>query len=466
MSELACYLQPNDIDFDSSVMQSLSNDIVSQSSIKAPFNIKQYYYQLPLGKLRLLTMTLCLPATTSHTDIEIARKYAIKSALLWHKRCLLSDTSNEAIEDDKAPYYVFALDIQLNATANYLPDTDNYNNKTMQSVAHSFGASYFMEELILEVCDEHNPLQIFSWQDWHTIQAELKTPSELWRFLNFHIAQFQQSSTSGIPSFDSEQVLLTTFINSLCLFTTAIAVDNALVKYAMQDKPNSALVAMSLAQKNNSASAKMYQQHMQQAATLWADLSAQMIETSFEKALAAQVTDNIETNQALQWQQQLLDESLFSRHELVRTLYRHPKQTPALIQSGYVIHQHSYESLGRHYVLIFYGQGANAQQSRAIIQPNLATIAQDVATRLPLAELHHVIVMGIELVKNANDTFIDIDLWIQPTAAMSQKERQLTKQLQLLQKRSKLASSTSKQQPIDSLTKIKLNMTIPARHDK
>ncbi|GAF57267.1 hypothetical protein JCM18901_3049 [Psychrobacter sp. JCM 18901] len=57
------------------------------------------------------------------------------------------------------------------------------------------------------------------------------------------------------------------------------------------------------------------------------------------------------------WQQQLLDESLFSRHELIRTLYRHPKQSAALQKDGYVVHQHSYESLGRHYVLVFLWSG-------------------------------------------------------------------------------------------------------------
>lgn len=127
------------------------------------------------------------------------------------------------------------------------------------------------------------------------------------------------------------------------------------------------------------------------------------------------------------WQQQLRDEFLFSRHELVRTLYRHPKQESALQQSGYVVHQHSYESLGRHYVLIFYGKIPNGQQSRAAIQPNLQQIAQDVATRLPIAELHHVVILGIEFIADTTDTFMDIDSWIQPVSAMIQKERQLTK---------------------------------------
>ena len=91
-------------------------------------------------------------------------------------------------------------------------------------------------------------------------------------------------------------------------------------------------------------------------------------------------------------------------------------------------------------MLIFYGQDAEGQHSKKAIQPNLAKIALDVATRLPIAELHHVIVLGIDFIIEAEDSFMDIDLWIQPVDAMSQRERQLSqrerqlsKQLQRLQ---------------------------------
>ena len=175
----------------------------------------------------------------------------------------------------------------------------------------------------------------------------------------------------------------------------------------------------------------MYQQHMQQAAILWSQLNSQMITTVSEKFIARKSRE--QQVELSHWQQQILDESLFSRHELVRILYRHPKQQQSLQQQGYVVHQHSYECLGRHYVLIFYGQDAEGQHSKKAIQPNLAKIALDVATRLPIAELHHVIVLGIDFIIEAEDSFMDIDLWIQPFDAMSQRERQLSKQLQRLQ---------------------------------
>lgn len=58
------------------------------------------------------------------------------------------------------------------------------------------------------------------------------------------------------------------FLNDPAVFAQAIAIDNALIKYKMQDKPNSALIAMALAQKSHSTTDQMYQQHMAQASVL------------------------------------------------------------------------------------------------------------------------------------------------------------------------------------------------------
>jgi hypothetical protein len=130
-----------------------------------------------------------------------------------------------------------------------------------------------------------------------------------------------------------------------------------------------------------------------------------------------------------------------------------------------VVHQHSYTSLGRHYVLIFYGQALDSKHSKAAIQPNLQQIAHDVATRLPLAELHHVMVLGIEFVLDNEETFIDIDVWMQPITAMTQKERQLTKQLQRLhqppeQPKNRHVANKNKR------PSLQLNLSIPARYKK
>ena len=96
------------------------------------------------------------------------------------------------------------------------------------------------------------------------------------------------------------------------------------------------------------------------------------------------------------------------------------------------------------YWQIFYGEDAEGQHSKAAIQPNLAKIALDVATRLPIAELRHVIVLGIDFIIDSEESFIDIDLWIQPVHAMSQRERQLTKHIHELQKKSQSKLNTEK----------------------
>ena len=421
-NELACYVQTDNLEMLLPAIQAL------EATHKIQYQAQKLAYHLPLGELQLLELRIYLPEGMLAADIESVRQTAIKSVLAWHKGYLSGQKADiaHAIE-------VLVFDIQFKndiEESSNVADKDNRHGK-YKRLKHDFPARYFMEDLIIDMSDSGQLLQIFGWHDWQSILTALHTPCELWRFLRYRLEQLQQSAISHVPSFESEEALINNFVNSSTLFTQAIAIDNALIKYGMQDEPNAALIAMALAQKNHSPTSQMYQQHMQQAAILWSQLSSQMITMVNEKFIARKGRE--QQVELSHWQQQILDESFFSRHELVRTLYRHPKQQQSLQQQGYVVHQHSYERLGRHYVLIFYGQDAEGQHSKKAIQPNLAKIALDVATRLPIAELHHVIVLGIDFIIEAEDSFMDIDLWIQPVDAMSQRERQLSKQIQRLQ---------------------------------
>lgn len=462
-SELACYLQTAAVDIALAGMQTI------EQQYDARYSARSYHYQLSSGKLQLLALTLYLPMSTSSADIERARMTAIKAALAWHKSSL---SQNEHVAQT---HDILVFDIQLtdNVVDGHKKNTDSQDSKQLNHLQHAFGARYFLEDLVVDMSEGGQQLQVFSWHDWHSILVAVQTPYELWRFLNYHLEQLQYSAISHVPSFVSEEVLVAEFLQSASLFTPAITVDNALIKYDIQDKPNPALVAMALAYKNQSTTAQMYQQHMQQAATLWSQLSTQMIAAYADKQTSSNGQESSTEPLGFRWQQQLLDESLFSRHELIRTLYRHPKQSKTLQQDGYIVHQHSYETLGRHYVLIFYGQDAQAKNSKNVIQPNLAKIAQDVATRLPIAELHHIVVLGIDFITEANETFIDIDVWIQSVDAMTQRERQLTKQIQQLkskkshqntQEAEKQTAQNSESHPqSDKLPQVRLSLSIPAR---
>ena len=472
-TELSCYLQSDVIAVTLAGMQTLEYEYNAQ------YIARQYQYELPLGTLQLLELTLYLPFDTASADINAVRMTAVKSALAWYKASLSQNKDSHSIG-----YDALVFDIQLVGGNNVAPDNNEVKTPNVpQRLNHYFGARYFLEDLVVDINESMQQLQVFSWQDWHSIAAAVQTPCELWRFLAYHLEQLKQSATSHMPSFESEEMLVTQFLQSPDLFTSAIEVDNALIKNEAQDEPNSALIAMALAYKNQSKTAQMYHRHMEQAATLWSQLSMQMIESYGEK----QKTDNADQLEVplVYWQQQLLGESLFSRHELIRTLYRHPKQSVSLQKDGYVVHQHSYESLGRHYVLVFYGQEDTGPNSKAAVQPKLAKIAKDVATRLPIIELHHVIVLGIDFITEADETFIDIDLWIQPVDTMTQRERQLTKQLQRLKHQDiqhKNESSQTDQQidpkavaenkafkkdsQADGRPQVHLNLSIPARKDK
>lgn len=409
--ELACYLQSEVLEIELPTIQALV------TSYNGQYKAQKYDYQLPLGQLQLLNLSIYLPEDIVAGHIENVRKTAIESISAWR-----NDYLTRYKDKIEATTYAVVFDIQFR----------NIYQNTSKRVKNNLISNAFIDSLSSEIHASELPLQLFGWHDWQLILRALHTPCELWRFLQYRLEQWQHTDNRRIDSLKSEEAMIADFLNNPAVFAQAIAIDNALIKYKMQDKPNSALIAMALAQKSQSTTSQMYQQRMAQAAVLWSQMISQMLKRYSDNGQKKNKQDFSAINLAY-WQQQILDESLFSRHELIGTLYKHPKQQQQLREQGYVVHHHSYESLGRHYMLIFYGQDVKGQHSKQTIQPNLAKIALDVATRLPIAELHHVIVLGIDFIDEANETFIDIDLWIQPVAAMSQRERQLTKQIQQLQ---------------------------------
>lgn len=409
--ELACYLQSEVLEIELPTIQALV------TSYNGQYKAQKYDYQLPPGQLQLLNLSIYLPEDIVAGHIENVRKTAIESISAWR-----NDYLTRYKDKIEATTYAAVFDIQFR----------NIYQNTSKRVKNNLISNAFIDSLSSEIHASELPLQLFGWHDWQLILRALHTPCELWRFLQYRLGQWQHTDNSRIDSLKSEEAMIADFLNNPAVFAQAIAIDNALIKYKMQDKPNSALIAMALAQKSQSTTSQMYQQRMAQAAVLWSQMISQMLKRYSDNGQKKNKQDFSAINLAY-WQQQILDESLFSRHELIGTLYKHPKQQQQLREQGYVVHHHSYESLGRHYMLIFYGQDVKGQHSKQTIQPNLAKIALDVATRLPIAELHHVIVLGIDFIDEANETFIDIDLWIQPVAAMSQRERQLTKQIQQLQ---------------------------------
>lgn len=409
--ELACYLQSEVLEIELPTIQALV------TSYNGQYKAQKYDYQLPLGQLQLLNLSIYLPEDIVAGHIENVRKTAIESISAWR-----NDYLTRYKDKIEATTYAAVFDIQFR----------NIYQNTSKRVKNNLISNAFIDSLSSEIHASELPLQLFGWHDWQLILRALHTPCELWRFLQYRLGQWQHTDNSRIDSLKSEEAMIADFLNNPAVFAQAIAIDNALIKYKMQDKPNSALIAMALAQKSQSTTSQMYQQRMAQAAVLWSQMISQMLKRYSDNGQKKNKQDFSAINLAY-WQQQILDESLFSRHELIGTLYKHPKQQQQLREQGYVVHHHSYESLGRHYMLIFYGQDVKGQHSKQTIQPSLAKIALDVATRLPIAELHHVIVLGIDFIDEANETFIDIDLWIQPVAAMSQRERQLTKQIQQLQ---------------------------------
>lgn len=405
-------------------------------------------YDLPNGRLSLYRKTVSIKVsdTIKKQDIFLACNRVIKQTMQQQMRQALMGLSNSKYE---VGHSVLVIDVKV---------TKGDQSKRL---APEFGAKYFKEHFAVEMSDKEHILHVFSQVLWLDMLATLQTPCELWRFLQYHQICLQQAICTDNLVFSSEKELLADFMASHDLFKKAISVDNALINYKLKTEPNPILVAMASTQQPNSATARMSYEHMSQASKLWTQLCLQMnlqlpkpstypihqmssakAKTASEKAVLEENKERQRQN-SLIWIRELLDESLFSRYELVKELYLYPKQPEEMKQSGYVVHQHSYESLGRHYVMIFYGNETNSTNSRLSIQPRLQEIAKDIAKRITIAELHHVVILGVEFLESEEETLMDLDVFIQTIDSMTEKERYLAEQLNTLRVQQSESQSVS-----------------------
>ncbi|WP_230655749.1 hypothetical protein [Psychrobacter sp. I-STPA10] len=424
-------------------------------------------YDLPDGHLSLYKKTVSIKASGSikKQDIFLACNRVIKQTMQQQIRQALFGLSHSKHE---VSHSVLVIDVKVT------------KGDQTKGLAPEFGAKYFKEHFFVELSDTEHILHVFSRVVWLDMLTTLQTPCELWRFLEYHQICLQQAIRTGSTVFSSEKELLADFMTSHDIFKKAITVDNALINYKLKLEPNPILVAMASTQQPNSATARMSYEHMSEASKLWTQLCLQMnlqlpkattypiyempsaqAKTASQMAVMAEDEEKQQQN-SLSWIRELLAESLFSRYELIKELYLYPKQPEEMKKSGYVVHQHSYESLGRHYMMIFYGNETNSTNSRLSIQPRLQEIAKDIANRLTIPELHHVVILGVEFLQSEEETVMDLDVFIQTIDTMTEKERFLSEQLDMLrvqQSESDTQTTQAKDQtPVgNSQSKLSLN---------
>ena len=271
MHEMAYYLRAD-------ILKIILPDMpVVESNYQAQYS----QYQLPLGELNLVELVIYLPTDMLPADIEALGRTAFNAVNIWRKTHISRSMDSQLRSID-----VLVLDIQRQNDIDNEHDVHNKSCKKnpVQRLAHSFTDSDLVEGSPVDTSASIQPLQAFGWHDWHIHLNKLQIPCELWRFLYYRLGHSQQGNKDHITN--SENDIITGFLNVADFFAPAITIDNALIKYGLQNEPNSALIAMSLAQKTNSPTKQMYQQHMAQAAALWSQLSMQMLETVYKNPAA------------------------------------------------------------------------------------------------------------------------------------------------------------------------------------
>lgn len=180
--ELACYLQSEVLEIELPTIQALV------TSYNGQYKAQKYDYQLPLGQLQLLNLSIYLPEDIVAGHIENVRKTAIESISAWR-----NDYLTRYKDKIEATTYAAVFDIQFR----------NIYQNTSKRVKNNLISNAFIDSLSSEIHASELPLQLFGWHDWQLILRALHTPCELWRFLQYRLGQWQHTDNSRIDSLKS-----------------------------------------------------------------------------------------------------------------------------------------------------------------------------------------------------------------------------------------------------------------------
>ncbi len=183
MNEMSCYLQadilkitfPGVLDFNSN------------------YQAQHYQYQLPQGQLQLIELIICIPKNESSAAIKANCKAIVSSANTWLKS-YQAQNIDSSTDNLLSTFKVMVVDIQYQADIKH---NNDINSKSSKNKLYGL-----IEELLAETTVDIQPLQVFSWYDWHAILETLQTPCELWRFLSYRLDQLKYSIKQLLLNFE------------------------------------------------------------------------------------------------------------------------------------------------------------------------------------------------------------------------------------------------------------------------
>ena len=289
-----------------------------------------------------------------------------------------------------------------------------HEDEQTYEVEYEYGSQFFAEDCVLDLDDEQNILQIFSYKNFNQILRQLFTPSDLAVFLQFH-----RSQLVDFQSFEDESTLLQAFFQSPAMHQKAIKVQKQLVKVKLMDKVEPRLVQA--IKPDQAEYAKTLMAKIHKNTQMWYKLFNALIQRHYE-AGAPLPKDQVKI---------LVDESMYTYTCFIEQIlaYRDIDRESRL--NGYIRHQHSYSVFGRHYMMIFYAQNSSSSLSAANVRANYNDLLFELNNQLQQPVMDNLFIIGVDF--RASDTSVDtqvhLDVFHQSGSTVNSDVKRLYAQL-------------------------------------
>lgn len=291
--------------------------------------------------------------------VEKARNSLAQQLIDRHAQyCLEQDADNNNLENktdsdptvddthttgNDKPIYVIAL-----TSLTWLHQQKSY------IVDHQFGSQFFADQSGLENANHCQIVQLFSLANFVTLLERVATPSDLLAFLKFH-----RSMVLSKQPFDDEKSLLTHFLLSPLFYQRALTVQKQLIDIGLLDQLEPRLINASEANTSDTGeSSQQLIEHLTKHTAMWHKLVNGLSKRRYRSG------ETLPVEQV----RMLIGESMYTRTCIMEEVMSYTQASAVERAQGFVRHQHSYNTFGRHYMLVFYGQDVHSEFSAEAVR--------------------------------------------------------------------------------------------------
>jgi len=356
------------------------------------------------------------------SQIRVWRKDVVNQLMKRHAQVYLSNDSlmdrQSALNADKAVYFIGLTSL----TIKHLDSLSNpQSNSSLHDVQYEYGSQFFAEDCVLDLDDEKSILQIFSQQNFSKIVKQLKTPTDVTAFLQFH-----RSHLTALKPFNDESTLLKGFLQSSDFYQKALQVQQQLVENNLLDQIEPRLVDITHAA--TSASTEGVSADILKKSDMWYKLFNSLVQRYYE-AGSPLPKEQVEL---------LVDESIYTYASLVERILDYKYKDGQSRWNGYIDHQPSYNRFGCHYMLVFYAQYESSPLSADKVRANYRDLLSELNAHLQEPIMEDLFLIGIENrdCEDSVNTEIMIDIFYQNGAIINAEMQRLYEQLAELKSQS------------------------------